>query len=258
MADNGWGLKNGGVTTNLSGKAGELGEAEKLVKQICMEVEGLKETSRINKELKKDIEDATEVVLPSENVPDRSAISRKRRLVQKLNGELKAVYDVKEDDTNEETDGSNPSASTTSASISTRTSTLTKSSTSSSRSSSSFDVKNNEVNNWLLGFMNQTNSSFGTTTEKKIATNSLSLTLEKMEKHMNEIGLVNLMVNWGLKNTESNIALFEDVGIPIILENFSPEDRDIYVTHLTRCGIDYLAAIKVYKALTALFKTFSD
>jgi hypothetical protein len=63
-----------------------------------MEVEGLKETSRINKELKKDIEDATEVVLPSENVPDRSAISRKRRLVQKLNGELKAVYDVKEDD----------------------------------------------------------------------------------------------------------------------------------------------------------------
>ena len=254
MSDNGWGVKNGGVTTNLSNKAGELGELEKIVKEMSMQLELLKETARLGKELKKDIEDATVEVLPSANVPDRVDQARKKRVVQKANGDLKVVYD---DPDNESTDEV--------MLLSGGGKKKEKANRSYTQAQPAFDVRNNEVNNWLYTFMNpslhsstpSTITTSSSSSANSSSSNGTDRVMDEIEKHLVELGTMAMFTAWGIKTNNTIIELFDDVSVPVLLENFTPHSKETYITHLTRCGIEYLHAIKIWKGMLLLFSKFN-
>ena len=66
-----------------------------------------------------------------------------------------------------------------------------------------------------------------------------------------------MLASWGIKTNDKNIELFDDVTVPVLLENFKPHKKEDYITHLTRCGIDYLSAMKVWKGVLLLFTKFN-
>lgn len=255
MSDHGWGLKNGGVTTNLSNKKGEMDELDKIIKEMCMQVEVIKETVRLSKENKKDVEEATEEVVPSANVPERVEQARKRRVVQKANGDLKVVYEDVDNGSSEEPIPVKESAGTSKRSNRAYT-------------QPAFDVRNNEVNNWLYTFMNPslqtstpstiTTTSSGSGAESKNSADQTARVIEEIEKHLVELGTMAMLTSWGIKINDTVVDLFDDVSVSVLVgDNFTPHNKDTYITHLTRCGIDYLNAIKVWKGMSFLFSKFN-
>ena len=133
-------------------------------------------------------------------------------MVQKANGEVKVIFDKMEDDDCE--------VSTLSDSGSSRSAVSSTGRTTQSSRNSSFDYKNAEVNNWLFNFMNPPTRQVVEANKEVEEDDKLSKLQQKVVLDLEAIGIKDLLIECGIKPTASNIEIFDDVTIPVIVDSF--------------------------------------